>query len=97
MKLTTKQTNMTYDPKLVQEAFLNQLDGREPYYYWKEVPPSRVWYDEKDNCFHTSDGVVHEFKGYKLDEMCFCLWDLYEKIIAEYKNRGIVIHDEIPD
>ena len=45
---------MKFTPEQVQEAFEKQLDGREPYYYWKEIPPSKVWYDKTDNCFHTS-------------------------------------------
>ena len=93
----TSEQVMKHDPKKVQKAFLEHLDGREPYYYWKEIPPSKVWYDEDDNCFHTSDGIMMKFEGYELDEMRFCLWDLYKKIIAEYKNRGIIIHDEILD
>ena len=88
---------MQYTPEQVQEAFKKQLDGREPYYYWKEIPPAKVWYDETDNCFHTSDGIVQEFEGYELDEVCFCLQDLYLKIIATYKSKGIVLHNEIED
>ena len=88
---------MNYTPQQVQEAFEKQLDGREPYYKWKEIPPSKVWYDETDNCFHTSDGIVQEFVGYELNEVCFCLQDLYLKIIATYKSKGITIHDEIED
>ena len=83
--------------KQVQNAFMEQLDGREPYYYWKEIPPTKIWYNETDNCFHTSDGITHEFKGYELDDMRFCLQDLYLKIIATYKSKGITIHDEIED
>lgn len=76
---------------------MEQLDGREPYFYWKEIEPSKIWYDESDNCFHTSDGIIHEFDGYELDDMRFCLMDLYDKIISSYKNKGIILHDEIED
>ncbi len=88
---------MNYTPQQVQEAFEKQLDGREPYYYWKEIPPSKVWYDKTDNCFHTSDGITHEFKGYELNDIDYCLWDLYDKIIKSYKDKGIILHDEIED
>lgn len=88
---------MTYNPKLVQKAFLKHLDDREPYFYWKEIPATKIWYDDTDNCFHTDVGISVEFKDYDISEIGECLWDLYQKIIAEYKRKGIILHNAFPD
>ena len=79
---------MQYTPEQVQEAFEKQLDGRPPYFVWEDLPPTKVWYDATDNCFHTSVGISQEFEGYELDEVCFCLSDLRDKLIDGYLTNN---------
>ena len=78
---------MQYTPEQVQEAFEKQLDGRPPYFVWEDLPPTKVWYDATDNCFHTSVGISQEFEGYELDEVCFCLSDLRDKLFDGYIDK----------
>lgn len=78
---------MKFTPEQVQATFLEQLDGREPYFYWMKLPPTKVWYDATDNCFHTSVGISQEFEGYELDEVCFCLSDLHQKLLNNYVRK----------
>lgn len=88
---------MIYNPTTVQKAFTEHLDGREPYFYWKEMPPTKIWYDETTNSFHTDVGISIEFINYNISDIGECLMDLYQKIIVEYKRKGITLHNEFPD
>lgn len=78
---------MNFTPEEIQQAFLDQLDGREPYFYWLNLPPTKVWYEPTDNSFHTNVGISQKFDGYKLTEMCFCLSDLYDKLLENYVKK----------
>ena len=85
--------DMDFTPQDVQAEYTRLKDGREPYIYWKEIPRTKVWYDETDNTFHTDLHFKIVFEGYKLNEVNICLYDLHDKIIIEMKKQGVEIHD----
>ena len=84
---------MNFSPQDVQAEYTRLKDGREPYIYWKEIPRTKVWYDESDNTFHTDLDINIVFEGYKLCEVNICLYDLHDKVINEMEKRGISLHD----
>ena len=79
----------------------------DPYFRFMEIPPVKIWYDGGDHSFHTSVGVSIDFESYENNYLdCFmkpdygitrCLGALYDKIIAEFKERGIILHSRYPD
>ena len=79
----------------------------DPYFRFREIPPVRIWYDGSDHSLHTSVGVSIDFESYENNYLdCFmkpdygitrCLGALYDKIIAEFKERGIILHPRYPD
>ena len=78
-----------------------------PYFHFREIPPVRIWYDGSDHSLHTSVGVSIDFESYENNYLdCFmkpdygitrCLGALYDKIVAEFKERGIILHPRYPD
>lgn len=93
--LYKKDKNMNFTPHDVRVEFLRLINGDEEpcYIYWKEIPRTKVWYDESDNTFHTDLDINIVFDGYDVDDVDLCLYDLHDKIIKEMEKRGITIHD----
>ena len=89
---------MDFTPHDVLTEFLKLIesDNNYCYIYWKEIPRTKVWYDETDNTFHTDLDINIVFEGYKLCEVNICLYDLHDKVINEMEKRGISLHPEHP-
>ena len=83
-----------FTPKDVQAKFKDMVNGQEHYIYWKEVPRTKVWYDESDNTFHSNIGINLAFEGYNINEVISCFTDLLNKIEEEMKKRGV--HGALP-
>lgn len=65
------------------------LKGRCVCFNWLNAEPTRFWYDEKDNSYHTSCGVIMPLH-YKQNELMQSLYDLEDNIRKWYKeNKGI--------
>ena len=85
---------MNFTPKDIQAEFLKLIDNNKEYCYisWKEIPKTKVWYNESDNTFHTDLNINIVFEGYAINEIDNCLDDLVDKIIKTMEKRGIILH-----
>ena len=80
----------------IEEAFNRYLGDRQPYFWWEEIPRTKVWYDKETNRFETDVNIGVSFDGYDIDQIQDCLYDLYLKIWDTYRRKGIVLHEVPP-
>lgn len=54
---------------IVEQKFEEYLSGREPYFYWTEMPKTRIWYDADSNTFKTDIGIDISFDNYDIEDL----------------------------
>lgn len=72
-----------------KRKFKEYAAGREPAFYWEEMPKTEVWFDDVTNELCSSVGIRIKCDDYI--EVCDCVADLYESIVEHYIEQGIYL------
>lgn len=74
-----------------KRKFEEYTGGREPAFYWVEVPKTEVWFNESSNEICSNLGISIKCDDY--ETVYDCIGDLYDAVVEHYLSKGIYLSE----